>query len=72
MIHGIRFGERIHLERKRLNLSLEALAKLAGMSKGFLCEVENGRKSMSVHRAKAIARVLRTSVDVLMEGEPCV
>ena len=70
MIHGIRFGERIHLERKRLNLSLQTLSERAGMSKGFLCDVEHGHKSMSVHRAKAIARVLCTSVDVLMEGEP--
>ena len=50
--------ERMKQSRKALNLSLEKLAQLAGVSMSMIWLIENGRRQPSVKIAKRIANVL--------------
>jgi len=52
------FGQVIHSTRLAEGLSLEAFASQLGVSRAYLCDVEKGRRSVSVQRAAAWARVL--------------
>lgn len=47
-------------------LSLRALARKAGVSAGYLSEIEAGKKPGSVEAYKALAEALDTSVDWLV------
>ena len=61
-------GDRIRFCRQRLNLKQEELANLAGMSKGFLSEVETGNRNPSAEYLLRIANALGVSLDFLMKG----
>ena len=61
-------GDRIRFCRQRLNLKQEELANLAGMSKGFLSEVETGNRNPSAEYLFRIANALGVSLDFLMRG----
>ena len=51
-----------------LSLKQEEVARRAGISKGFLSDVENGKRSISAEKLLDIARVLSVSVDFLMSA----
>ena len=61
-------GDRIRLCRQKLGLTQEILAKDAGMSKGFLSEVETGNRNPSAEYLLRIANALHVSLDFLMKG----
>ena len=61
-------GERIRFCRQKLNLKQEQLANVAGMSKGFLSEVETGNRNPSAEYLLRIANALGVSLDFLMKG----
>ncbi len=50
------FGQMINSTRLCEELSLEAFAKRLGVSRAYLCDVEKGRRPVSVERAAAWAR----------------
>lgn len=62
-------GDRIRNRRAELNWTLAVLEKESGVSKGFLSDLENGKKKTagSEHLRK-IARALGVSADYLISG----
>ena len=62
-------GERIKKRRLELEWTQDQLAQKAGISKSFLSDLENGKRSVSANNLLDIARVLSVSLDFLMTGE---
>jgi y4mF family transcriptional regulator len=62
-------GERIKKRRNELGWTQDQLAQKAGISKSFLSDLENGKRSVSADNLLEIARVLSLSLDYLMKGE---
>ena len=62
-------GERIKARRQELGWTQDDLAGKAGLSKGFLSDLENGKRNVSANHLLDIARVLSLSLDYLMKGE---
>jgi transcriptional regulator with XRE-family HTH domain len=65
----MKLGERIKERRTALGWTLDVLAQKAGLSKGFLSDVENAKRSVSAEHLLDLARVLGLSLDYLMTGE---
>lgn len=61
-------GDRIKQRREELSWTQETLASKAGLSKGFLCDVENGKRGIGAQSLLDIAQVLQVSLDYLMTG----
>jgi transcriptional regulator with XRE-family HTH domain len=62
-------GDRIRERRTQLEWTQDALAQKAGISKGFLSDLENDKRNISADTLLDIARVLGLSLDYLMTGE---
>lgn len=62
-------GDRIKEIREAKKMTQEQLAKDAGISKGFLSDVESNNKNISSQALLRIANVLGASVDYLLRGE---
>ena len=54
----ISFGEMLYSFRFSNDYSQVAMAEILGISKQDLCNIEKGRKSVSVERAKIFAEIL--------------
>jgi len=61
-------GDRIKKRRLELNWTQDQLAQKSGISKSFLSDLENGKRSVSADNLLDIARVLGVSLDYLMTG----
>ncbi len=61
-------GERIKARRIELEWTQEQLAKESGLSKGFLSDLEAGKRSVGADSLLAIATALGVSMDYLMKG----
>jgi transcriptional regulator with XRE-family HTH domain len=64
----IRIGLRIREARKSRHMTLDHLARQAGLSKGLLSKVENFRAIASLPVLAAIARALRVDLGELVRG----
>ena len=62
-------GDRIRAIRGQQNWTQEELAEAAGISKGFLSDIENGKRNISSESALKIADALGISLDYLIRGE---
>lgn len=62
-------GERIRGRRLELKWTIERLAQEANMSKGFLSDLENGKRSVSAGYLLQIAQALDVTLDYLMKGD---
>jgi transcriptional regulator with XRE-family HTH domain len=62
-------GDRIRAIREEMQINQERLAASAGLSKGFLSDVENNKRNISSENLLKIANVLGASVDYLLRGE---
>ena len=62
-------GERIKTRRLELEWTQDQLAQKAGISKSFLSDLENGKRSVGAENLLDIARALGVSIDYLMTGE---
>lgn len=62
-------GERIKALRLQRKLTQEQLAKAAGLSVGFLSDVETGSSNIGAKKLLDLAEVLDVSLDYLMKGE---
>jgi transcriptional regulator with XRE-family HTH domain len=62
-------GNRIRERRRELSWTQEKLAKEAGISKGFLSDVENGNSEVSASKLMDVAKALSVTMDYLMKGE---
>lgn len=62
-------GARIKEIREKRDLTQEQLAKKAGISKGFLSDVENDKRNIGSQGLLRIANELGASVDYLLAGK---
>lgn len=62
-------GERIKERRLDIGWTQDQLCTKAGLSKSFLSELENGKRSVSAANLLDIARALNVSLDYLMTGK---
>jgi transcriptional regulator with XRE-family HTH domain len=62
-------GERIRYIREKKKMTQDRLADAAGISKGFLSDVENSKRNISAQNLLQIANALGASVDYLLQGE---
>lgn len=62
-------GDRIREIREKKKMTQEQLAKVAGLSKGFLSEIESNNKNVSSQNLLRIANALEASLDYLLRGE---
>jgi transcriptional regulator with XRE-family HTH domain len=62
-------GERIRKRRLELEWTQDVLAERAGISKSFLSDLENGKRSIGAEKLLDVGRVLSLSLDYLMTGE---
>src|SRR5262249_47657860 len=62
-------GERIKARRLELEWTQDQLAQKAGISKSFLFDLENGKRSVGADNLLDIARALGVTTDHLMTGE---
>lgn len=62
-------GDRIKEIREARGWTQDHLAEKAGISKGFLSDVENNKRNISSENLLKIANVLGASVDYLLRGE---
>jgi transcriptional regulator with XRE-family HTH domain len=63
-------GRNIRLFRQALGLTLTAVARASGMSKGYLSALETGRSAPSVASLVRIAKALDVDVGKLFDGSP--
>lgn len=59
-------GKNIRAKRLEYDMEQQELAKRAGINKSQLCNVERGRKGISVDALNKIADALHCSVDELL------
>ena len=62
-------GDRIREIREVRGMTQDQLADKAGISKGFLSDVENDKRNVSSENLLKIANALGASVDYLLRGE---
>lgn len=62
-------GERLRQARLGRNMSLSALARVSGLSKGFLSQVESGATNPSLGSLHRLARALSLSASDLMSDD---
>lgn len=62
-------GERIREIREDHGITQDQLAERAGLSKGFLSDVENSKRNIGSKNLLQLANVLGASVDYLLRGE---
>lgn len=65
----IALGRQIRLNRKRRNLSQEALASLADISASFMGHIERGTRKASLETILSIANALQCDLDNLFAGQ---
>jgi transcriptional regulator with XRE-family HTH domain len=61
-------GDRVKQRRTELGLTQDALAEKAGISKSFLSDLENGRRSIGAETLLDLGRAMGVSLDFLMVG----
>src|SRR4051812_16715718 len=62
-------GERIKARRIELGKTQDEVATKANITKGFLSDVENGRRNVGADTLLDLATALSVSLDYLMTGE---
>jgi len=61
-------GERVRRIRTNLSLTQDELAQKAGISKSFLSDLENGKRSIGAETLLDLGRAMSVSLDYLMTG----
>ena len=61
-------GARIRTRRQQLGWTQEQLSDRVGISKGFLSDLENGKRSVRAENLLDLSRALGVSIDQLMTG----
>lgn len=62
-------GDRVREIREKKKKTQDQLAEAAGISKGFLSDVENNKRDIGSQALLRIANALGASVDYLLQGE---
>ena len=66
----VELGARIRAARKERGLTLEALGKMAGVTRSFISQVENNVAAPSIDTLRKLANALETPVFALVDGYP--
>lgn len=62
-------GQMIRGKRKQIKVTLEGLHKMTGISKGYLCDIENGRHGeIGFLTIIVIGNILGISIDRLQDA----
>lgn len=61
-------GRRIREARERVNWTLDDLVNATHISKGFLSDIENGKRNISTAKLVRLSDALRCSVEWLLRG----
>lgn len=61
-------GSRIRERRKELGLTQDAIVETCDISKAFLSECENGKRSMSFCKLYQLAKILKRPTDWFAKG----
>lgn len=59
-------GELIRAKRKELGLSMDALAREIGVTRGFICQLEKGKSGITAAKARRMAEVLGLPLESLL------
>jgi transcriptional regulator with XRE-family HTH domain len=62
-------GDKIRQIREKRGLTQDQLCQKANISKGFLSDVENGKRNISSQKLLDVANVLGASIDYLLKDE---
>ena len=60
-------GSKIKNSRKAAGITLAKLSELSGVSKGYLCDIENDKTNPSVKIIEKIASILKIGISDLIE-----
>lgn len=61
------FGMRLKAAREAAGLSQEETARLAGLNRAYLSQIETGKRQVSLYLAYRLARALGSRLDSLLE-----
>jgi transcriptional regulator with XRE-family HTH domain len=61
------FGDHLEAIRQGEEMTLEAFAKMLGVSRQYLCDIEKGRRSISLDRASKWAQILGYSETLMVQ-----
>ncbi len=65
-----RFGEKLHILRKRHKMTMKELASELGFSShGFISALESGRRKPSAELAVKLSRLFNVTTDQLLKDE---
>ena len=64
-----RFGQEVKRLREQKQLTQEDLSRIVPIDRGYLSEVEAGKRRVSLYLAHQIAHALERSLDDLLGGE---
>jgi predicted transcriptional regulator len=68
----LRFAQEVKDARKELRLSQAELGKLIGRSQRYVCDVEQGVRSLPIETMATIMRALNKTVCIELTIRPCV
>lgn len=64
----LKFAKRVRAERKRLMLSQEDFAEVAGFHRTYIGMIERAEKNITLANIEKLARALRLSISALLKG----
>lgn len=64
----LKFAKRVRAERKKLNLSQEDFAEVAGFHRTYIGMIERAEKNITLANIEKLAKALRISISSLLNG----
>lgn len=64
----LKFAKRVRAERKKLNLSQEDFADVAGFHRTYIGMIERAEKNITLANIEKLAKALRTPISTLLKG----
>lgn len=64
----LKFAKRVRAERKRLKLSQEDFADVAGFHRTYIGMIERAEKNITLANIEKLAKALHISVSTLLKG----
>lgn len=62
------FGGRVRASRENAGMTQDELRRAAGLSKGFLSDIENDKRNISVDTLCALSDALKVPIEWLLRG----
>jgi len=68
IIHSKSFGEAVKNRRKKLGYTQKYISEFMGVSISFLSDLENGKKTIELDKALAVANLLGLDIELNERG----